>query len=368
MKQFTKILNNIAFYTQAYVSNPCCEALSSFKNSQHIRNANDAMLSFLNSDQSAEKKAIAAQKYSQSIEGFLNDLIKNFCDCKAKQPVRTQTYTGSYPSSYQETRGPRQPIGVSTQEYNCFTELDKMLRTGKVNAMMQNYLNFNTNPTTNTKDFINAIASALESFKKFSAWPPYMRGLTFISFLNELCKFRKNSPVQYEAIQTEWLIQYAPMSVATSIIDMASIRAGDVDAPPVSGAMCLPVVDPETEASLNQYGIGAGVLAACVIGAGFFGGAVGIRAFCRMNKAGKAAAIATCAAAAASQTGSAAVNANNPAVRSLINNYLDKLCEQDGEGGLFECEESTQGGGDEGDGPVDPPGGGEVGGIGGGIG
>ena len=367
MKQFTKILNNIAFYTQANVSNPCCEALSSFKNSQHIRNANDAMLSFLNSDQSAEKKAIAAQKYSQSIEGFLNDLIKNFCDCEAK-PGRTQTHTGSYPGSYQSIRGPRRPPGVSAQEYNCFMELDKMLRTGKVNAMMQNYLNFNTNPTTNTKDFINAIASALESFKQFSAWPSSMRGLTFISFLNQLCRFRKHSPVQYEAMQTEWLIKYAPMSVATSIIDMAAIRAGDVDAPLVSGEMCLPVADPETEASLNQYGVRSNILTACVVGAGFFGTLAGIRAFCRINKARKTAAIAACVATSASQTGSAAVNADDPVLKSIISNYLEKACVENDEGGLFQCEESTQGGGDGGGGPVDPPGGGEVGEIGGGIG
>ena len=382
MKQFTKILNKLAVMadtnsgspsTQQSYQNlsaqPCCEALNFYRpDNVYVRNViKSYTLLKLDGDPKLNLRhfnILYTKRMIEALEGFLD----NFCACSETNPPVSIGFGVPTPPNAPKTESDCKDLlktamsGNHVQMHNIisgFLALAFPSQSRYDQLVAKTVGNFLIH-------FTKCLSFYMESANQFSGGS--VRNDNLFNMFTDLCKVKKVNPRAYGNFLRDARVNYLDaylMAASTAEFNNSVFEISE--APQVSGAMCLPVVDPETEASLNQYGIGAGVLAACVIGAGFFGGAVGIRAYCRMNKAGKAAAIATCAAAAASQTGSAAVNANDPAVRSLINNYLDKLCEQDGEGGLFECEESTQGGGDEGDGPVDPPGGGEVGEMGGDI-
>ena len=329
---------------------PCCEALNfADKDNSSVQN----IVNFFNESQKPNSpyrdKTNFKKRYLDLLVSVLDMFFTDYCECQNS-----------------ETTSP------------CYTQLnDKLNAHRTMNSWIMDNIRGSSEPMGVNERILRSLLSAFTAFfdtafdinaTDVNNQYDDIRTDNLRNFLDDICKIHSGNMMQalhYGLILTgvnanNVVLMRSIEEVYNSVLEIS-------EAPQVSGEICLPVVDPETEAGLNQYGISPGSLAACVIGAGFFGGAVGIRAYCRMNKAGKAAAIATCAAAAASQTGSAAVNANDPAVRSIINDYLYKLCEQDGEGGLFQCEESTQGGGDEGGGPVDPPGGGEVGEIGGGI-
>jgi len=178
MKNFKKILNSIAeidhgLFSYAQSNNPCCAALSSFKNSQHIKNAKDDVMYFLTSDRSEERKAIAAKKYAQSISGFLDDLIKNFCLCLDKPAI-----TQSKPDFFQSINPFRRPSFVVDQDSICSEQLRDMLNPSTINPVMEYYSSFNPNAHLHTKVFINAIVSALVSMRSFFSIP--ISGSTFI--------------------------------------------------------------------------------------------------------------------------------------------------------------------------------------------
>ena len=389
MKQFTKILNNIAKndikFQKALAASPspCCAAFNKLSKPINLISRIKNMLENVRGSQNAAK--LFSNDYKKFILDELIYFAEKYCECTKPPPSSypllpppdtgaaiVETYSRPLYNQI-DVISLMHPIDV--QEKACAIAIEEILKDKRFDStdLFNNFLPNGAAGQRDIRNFSNDLREVLIWINLDTNLYHLFDKSSPLDFIKSLCRLKRHQPNLYTTylrdlryrINSEFIGLW--FETTPSVFENMLFSSEISEAPQVSGAMCLPVVDPETEASLNQYGIGAGVLAACVIGAGFFGGAVGIRAYCRMNKAGKAAAIATCAAAAASQTGSAAVNANNPAVRSLINNYLDKLCEQDGEGGLFECEESTQGGGDGGGGPVDPPGGGEVGEMGGGI-
>ena len=392
MKNFKKILNKLAlnnnkanaddFITEQaprdfYNRPACCDALyfwrSTDSNVQRFIGLLDEVED-ASPDPEVRRDRIRALRpkfyeiYIQSVKNF----VYNYCSCNMQ---------GGQPMVH---------YSEQMANFDCKTELNDLLKSKTNFQLLKEEISEQNIPELGGQfldrhqafifpfaDFAQFLTQvAVETLQTFGSATLSTKSVK--SFLDDLCKIKNsfNTIGQYGQIfaNFEARVPNEIYSVGEfeALIErmLLSINSAS-EAPLVSGEICLPVVDPETEASLNQYGVGSNILTACAVAAGLSGTALGVRAVCRIfrgaNKARKTAAIAACVATSASQTGSAAVNANDPVLKSIIDNFLDKACVENGEGGLFQCEESTQGGGDGGGGPVDPPGGGEVGEMGGGT-
>ena len=367
MKNLKQILNNIAFYTQANVSKPCCTAYEFWKKEEslHIKRLEDLYVEYADKTRPSDRKTFKII-YAGIIDDAFQDFIKNYCECqKSMNSVGALSPSGIGPSP--GTSGPTPP---SQSEYACSSGLNILTNTINPTDLNQ-LLNTFIIQTTGSlgyrvvqkflESFMISVGYYIDSARGF-ADPNVIRTDNIKNFFDDNCRLKSaNLDAYTEYMREAWITtaEQAVMRVAEKEWFYITTKTSDIES---LTADCAPSTGDESVISLlGALGVGAAsVTVVGYLGAIFKGN---VKKCADKRQAAKKATTQLLALLGAGVGSFSATQVSEAEIVDRVEDIIIKDCE----GRLpYSCGEGGFEGPDDGDesGEVDAPDGGGIGGIG----